>query len=174
MPVNGRTLSSQERDALQADMAQIVENSHLFSSLDAEGRDKLFQSGYVCSFDDACTILQEGEPGDTMYLVLHGKVTVKTGCGGNESMHLAELGTGACIGEVAVLTGQPRTATVTAKGPVDCVAFAAHRIARVLTEYPEVHQLLLSLIESRARSTIEKLIRRHHASPAPPPPEEHV
>ncbi len=174
VPPNGRVLSAQEREALQSDMAQIVENSHLFRSLDDGGRDKLFQSGYVCSFDDDSVMMRESDAGDIMYLILHGKVTVETGCSRGGSVNLAELGTGACVGEVAVLTGQPRTATVTAKGPVDCVAFAAHRIARVLTEYPEVHQLLLSLIESRARDTIEKLIRRHHPSPSSRPPEERL
>lgn len=169
VPPTGRVLSAQEREQLMADMERTVQNSHLFRSLDDAGREKIFRCGYVCSFPDGFVMMREAEAGDTMYLLLSGKVRVETGIIRGGSVTLAELGPGAFVGEVAVLTGQPRTATVTALGDVSCVAFAAHRIQRVLTEYPEIHQVLLTLIESRARNTIEKLIRRHNPTPSSPP-----
>jgi CRP-like cAMP-binding protein len=160
IPPAGRALELAEVDALKAAMADIVDHSHLFKSLDDEGRKQVLESGFVRSFADGMTILEQGhEPGDDpeMYLVLDGKVRVETQTAGGK-VHLAELGRGACIGEVSVLTGGPRTATVTAVGEVDVAAFAKHRVDRALERYPKVKELLESVVESRARDTISKIL----------------
>jgi CRP-like cAMP-binding protein len=146
-------LGDEERHALLEEMALIVERSHLFKSLDDEARRRVLMSGFVCSFPAGEQILEEGAEGDTMYLLLDGTVRVTTG-----KVHLADLGRDACIGEVSVLTGGPRTATVVALTDVSCVAFQRHRIARILVDYPKVRALLESIVESRARDTVEKII----------------
>lgn len=140
-------------------MADIVAHSHLFKSLDDEGRQQVLDSGFFRSFADGDTLIEQGYEGDNpeMYLVLDGKVRVETQTAGGK-VHLAELGRGACIGEVSVLTGGPRTATVTAVGQVDVAAFAKHRVDRALERYPKVKELLESVVESRARDTIEKIL----------------
>jgi CRP-like cAMP-binding protein len=92
-----------------------------------------------------------------MYLLLNGKVRVET-TAAQGSVHLAELGHGACFGEVSVLTGGLRTATVTAVTDVDAVAFEKHRIERIVADYPKVRALLEALVEGRARDTIEKIV----------------
>lgn len=138
-------------------MERIVDQSHLFRSLDAPGRERLLASGYVCSFPAGTTIIQQDEAGFTMYLVLEGRVRVETRTS-TGTVQLAELGRGACIGEVAVLTGTERTATVVALTDVDCVAFAQHRIQRILDDYPRVRELLERLVDARARHTIERIV----------------
>lgn len=155
IPPGGRMLDDAERLALLDEMAQIVERSHLFKSLDDDARRRVLVSGFVCSFDVGDKILEEGNAGDTMYLVLSGTVRVTTG-----NVHLADLGRDACIGEVSVLTGAPRTATVLALTDVTVVAFQRHRLERILLDYPKVRALLESLIEGRARDTVEKIIDR--------------
>jgi len=138
-------------------MSAIVETSHLFKSLDPEGRRALLESGYLQSFAPGDVLMQQDRSGSVMFLVFNGTVTVKTDTAGG-TIHLAELGRGACVGEVSVLTGGLRTATVTAKTDVDAVGFAKHRIERVLVAYPKVRELLEKLVESRAKDTIEKII----------------
>lgn len=162
IPPAARALDSIERDGLLDDMADIVTSSHLFGSLDDTGRARVLRSGYVCSFAPGEVIVREGEPGDTMYIVMRGTVRIETanptGLESGSALHLAELGRGACFGEVSLLSGAPRTATVTAVADVDCVAFAKHRIERVLDDYPTVREQLEALVEGRARDTIDKLI----------------
>lgn len=160
IPPTARALRPEEHDALSDAMADIVTHSHLFKSLDDEGRKDVLDSAFVRHFADGETILAQGhEPGDDpeMYLVLDGKVRVETQTPSGK-VHLAELGRGACIGEVSVLTGGARTASVTAVGEVDVAAYAKHRIDRVLARYPKVKALLESVVESRARDTIEKIL----------------
>jgi hypothetical protein len=153
IPPGGRLLSDEERMELMEEMAEIISKSHLFKTLDEEGRRRVLTSGFVCSYNAGDIVLKEGDPGDTMYLVLDGKARVSTG-----KVHLAELTRGACLGEVSVLTGGVRTASVVAETELDLVAFEAHRIERVLADYPKVREVLESIVEGRARHTVEKII----------------
>ena len=139
-------------------MEAIVLGSHLFKSLDEPGRRSLLESGFVMHFEPGDTILREGDPGDTMFLVLEGTVRVETQAPAGDALQLAELGRGACVGEVSVLTKGPRTATVTATTAVTTVTFARHRVERILESHPRVRTLLEALIEGRAKATVDKII----------------
>lgn len=138
-------------------MEAIVGRSHLFKSLDDAGRQHLLESGFVMRFETGDVLISEGAPGDTMHVVMDGTVRVETR-GASGTVQLAELGRGACVGEVSVLTGGPRTATVTAITPVTAVTFARHRIQRVLDEHPKVRAILEAMIEGRARDTVDKIL----------------
>lgn len=157
IPPHGRALEDAEREALLADLEEIVASSHLFKSLDAAGRERLIESGYVLLFDPGDVLIREGDEGAAMYLVMNGKVRVETS-GARGAVPLADLGRGACLGEVSLLTGSPRTATVTAVTSAQVVAFEKHRIQRIIDDHPRVRQLLEAMIEGRARDTVEKLI----------------
>ena len=158
IPPQGRALSAEENSALVASMAEIVGASHLFKSLDDAGRARVLASGYVTTFAPGDVVIKQGDRGTAMYLVLNGSVSVETSAPG-KSIHLAELRRGGVFGEVSVLTGSERTATVTALGPVDCVCFEGHRIRRVLEDYPKVRELLEKIVARRAEDTVEKIIR---------------
>lgn len=157
IPSGGRYLSEAEYAALVEDMTVIIESSHLFKSLDEAGRTAVLECGYVQNFSAGDVLMSQGKAGAVMFLVMNGKVRVETEAPGR-TVHLAELGRGACVGEVSVLTKGPRTATVTAVTDTDAVGFAANRIDRVLDAYPKVRAVLEKLVESRARDTIEKII----------------
>lgn len=157
IPFGGRALDAEELAALDRDMEAIVVGSHLFKSLDADSRANLIQSGFVMKYAAGETVLKEGDPGDTMFIVMTGTVHVEThGAAGN--VHLAELGRGACVGEVSVLTRAVRTATVTAITDVTVATFARHRVNRVLDGAPKVRALLEQLIEGRAKDAVGKII----------------
>lgn len=159
IPPDGRALEMGERESILDEIEEIVETSHLFKSLDAAGRRELIEMGYVRDFPAGQTLMEQGEPGgDAMYLVLTGKVMVETTKGTSSSVQLATLGRGACLGEVSVLAGGPRTATVRALEDVTVVAFARHRVMRIIDAHPKVRALLEAMVEGRARSALEKII----------------
>lgn len=159
IPPDGRALADGERQSILDDIEDIVESSHLFKSLDPAGRRELIEMGYVRDFPAGQTLMEQGEPGgDAMYLVLSGQVMVETTKGTSSSVRLATLGRGACLGEVSVLAGGPRTATVRAMEDVCVVAFARHRVLRIIDAHPKVRALLEAMIEGRAKSALEKII----------------
>ena len=159
IPPEGRALQERERQALLEELEAIVSSSHLFKSLDDDGRRELIESGYVIHLPAGQSLMKQGEPGgNAMYLILSGQVNVEANKGSRGSIKLAILGRGACLGEVSVIGGGPRTATVTALEDVQAVAFERHRIMRIVDRYPKVRQILEAMIEGRARDTVEKLI----------------
>ncbi|MGB0680270.1 MAG: cyclic nucleotide-binding domain-containing protein, partial [Polyangiales bacterium] len=154
----GRALSGEEKLALQRDMAEIVAQSALFKSLDGAERSALLTRGAVANFAPGQTLIQEGENGDTMYLLLSGNVRVHASADTGHDVSLAELGRAACIGEVSVLTGSARTATVEALTEVDAVVFQRSDVLALAEEHAAVRALLQALVEGRARDTVEKIV----------------
>lgn len=157
LPTGARILSPEEVAHLERDMAEIVAKSHLFKSLDEEARKGLLESAFVMQYDEGERLLREGDVGETMMLVMDGTVRVHTS-GPQGDVQLAELGRGACVGEVAVLSGAPRTANVDAMTRVTAAVFAKHRIERVLDAHPRVRALLQALVEGRARQTLDRIL----------------
>ena len=157
IPHGGRSLSPDELKALYADMEAIVRGSHLFKSLDEATRADLLSYAFVQHFSAGEVLLCEGDLGDTMFLLMEGTVRVHTRSPLKE-IQLADLGRGACVGEVSVLTGSLRTATVNAVTNVTCAVLARHRVERILEGHPRVRALLEALVEGRARNTIERIL----------------
>lgn len=142
-------------------METLISNSHLFKSLDPEGRVRALQESSLHTFSKGTVILREGEPGDEFYLIASGTVRVDTTRTDDEHpVELATLGRGAFFGEVSVLTGRPRTATVTAIEEVLVVVFSRDLVERLLEAYPKVRKLLDAVVLGRARDTIEKITTR--------------
>lgn len=133
-------------------------HSPLFSSLDEDVLNRLVSEAPLVSFGKGKQILREGDPGEVMYIIKAGMVRVYT-TRTDQEVELAVLGAGACIGEVATLTGSPRTATVMAMEASELYRFSKRQIDDVLEQYPKVKKRLESLVVGRARDTIEKITR---------------
>ncbi|RLS73259.1 MAG: ATP-binding cassette domain-containing protein [Planctomycetota bacterium] len=67
-------------------------------------------------------IIRQGDPGDRFYLIRQGKVSVRKG---NPEVQIAELAEGDFFGEMALLSGQPRNASVWAKE--SCLLYSLHK-----------------------------------------------
>lgn len=137
---------------------KLVGHSPLFSSLDEDVLNSLLNEAPLVSFEEKKLVLREGELGEAMYIIKSGMARVYTTRDDRE-MELAVLGPGACIGEVATLTGSPRTATVMTMEPSELYHFSKRQIDAVLEEYPKVKTRLESLVLGRARDTIDKITR---------------
>lgn len=133
-----------------------VGGSHLFKSLDEEGLALLLKQATNTSYSEGQVVVREGDPGEAMYLLQEGQVRVYT-CKGDNQIELAVLGAGACVGEVALLTGTPRTATVEAIEPCKVLCFHKSQIDEILRAYPKVRKLLNAVILGRARDTMDKI-----------------
>ncbi len=148
------------QDELEDSNLKLIHGSHLFKSLDEEGRMRLMEGACRVSFDAEQVVVREGDPGEALYLIKKGKVRVFTSREG-EDIELALLGPGACFGEVALLSGRARTATVVALEPCTMLCFYKHQIDNILTAYPKVRKLLESMVLGRAKDTITKITRNY-------------
>jgi len=135
---------------------QLIEDSQLFRALDVDDRKHLTESGEHVTFEPGDVILEEGEEGDSFYLIEDGEVEVSTNLSG-KTVVLATLTRGAIFGEVSAFSGKPRTATVTAASLVEAYRFENQELKTLLERSPEVREELQAMVLGRARDTIEKI-----------------
>lgn len=102
-------------------------------------------------------LLREGEVGDELFCLVEGEVEVLRGAGTPEERHLNRLGPGAYLGEMAVLDGSPRSATVVAASTVRVLVIAGERLRELVHEMPELAFDLLRVLAERVRSAEQKL-----------------
>ena len=93
-------------------------------------------------------LMAEGDQLHTghMLLILEGQVTVDSGA---DHVALAVVGPGQLLGELALLDGQPRSASCTATTPVRAAALSRQALQRLLEEQPAVGARLLAVIAQR-------------------------
>jgi CRP-like cAMP-binding protein len=167
----GATIGSDMLDSLRNGVEAVVTGSFLFRSLEPESRRDLADRGVVMVFPAAKVVLTEGDPSSDFYLIDQGVAEVTTTTPDGAPVALATLQHGAFFGEVALLKGLPRTATVTALTDLSVVRFDQADIEDVLSRNPGARRILEAMIEGRARDTVEKVVRAlSHPAPSDPDP----
>jgi cAMP-dependent protein kinase regulator len=134
-----------------------VPRSPLFEMLADDEREAVIRGMEGETHDEGSVIISEGDPGSSMYIVASGAVKVYTrGAGG--TVYLAQLGEGDFFGEVSVLTGKPRTATITASERTELLRLDREKLDDVLARYPGIRKVLDEFYKRRAEHTVEAMI----------------
>ncbi len=87
-------------------------------------------------------LIREGDPADALYVLLSGEMAVSAHGGSGVDKPLPTMSAGACFGEIGVLEGIPRTATVTAAAPSTVLRIDADTFLESLTDAPASASLL--------------------------------
>lgn len=99
-------------------------------------------------------LFRQGDPGDAWYVVTSGRLAVvEPGRDGRSERLLAEVGRGEAIGELALLTGEARSATVHALRDTELVRFPMDEFAELLASVPQV-------LEAVLRTLAQRIVRR--------------
>ena len=131
--------------------------SQLFDLLDDEGRARVDEVAEVRTFEAGATIVEEGETGDAFYLLLDGEASVEASDFTETPRGVATLTAGHVFGEIAALTGEPRTATVVAKTDLKVHRFDAKAVFKVLDDYPNVLEEMKRLGIARSEELMARL-----------------
>ncbi len=132
--------------------------SPLFSALPPEGRAQLMSAVVFSTHKTGERIVREGEEGDRMYVIISGEVGVTTQKEG-AVVTLARLRSGDFFGEVSVITGKPRTATVTALSDTDLAQIPKPAVQQQMRRYPEIEERLAHYIQMRVENTISTIMQ---------------
>jgi CRP/FNR family transcriptional regulator, cyclic AMP receptor protein len=103
------------------------------------------------SHREGTVVAREGDRGIGLFLILEGQCTVSIG-----GKTKARLGPGDFFGEVALLDGGPRTATVTATSPVRLVGITGWVFRGLLMEHPSIALRTLESVAGRLRSVTKE------------------
>ena len=129
----------------------ILRQQPLFRCLSDEQLDALLPRGRVVHFGRDEKLIKQGEEGDSMFVLVDGQATVVVERSAGP-MPVAFLRSGDCFGEMSLLTGERRSATVIAQTDCEVVEIGKAVLARSLKEHPA---LLAQLSELLARRQME-------------------
>ncbi|HEX7150977.1 MAG TPA: cyclic nucleotide-binding domain-containing protein [Thermoanaerobaculia bacterium] len=137
-----------------------VPKSPLFEVLTPEEREAFIREMELETHDEGSVIITEGDPGSSMYLIVSGEVKIYTRSTtvGSGTVYLAKLGEGDFFGEVSVLTGKPRTATITASQRTDLLRLDREKLDGALAKHPGIRKVLDDFYKKRAKHTVEAMI----------------
>jgi len=121
----------------------------LMESVPDDARQVLIERATLKPYGPGEIVVREGEKSMALYVVERGRVTVEVRVEGGEASELANLGPGEYFGEMGLLTGEVRSATVRAKTACDLVVIDHDAFHAVLAAHPELVEGLGSLLATR-------------------------
>jgi len=128
---------------------QALRTHAVFSVLSAEQVETLLSSGEIQLFATTEAIITQGDHDTAMHLILRGEVEVWVEREGVRKS-LAVLGAGDCIGEMSLLTGEPRSATVIARDEVTVIEITKADFAVLVEAQPDLLSRVSEVLAQRA------------------------
>src|SRR6202011_944864 len=132
---------------------KLLAGQPLFSSLDQDQLAKLALGARRIRFGKGERIICKGESGTSMFILARGTVEVLAEKEGR-SWPVGILAAGDCFGEISLLTGEPRSATLVAVLDCEVIEIETESMAVVLREYPGLAESLSETVVAR-RSAME-------------------
>jgi len=131
----------------------------LFSQLSRKDLSRLGRAVVERKYKKGETIVKEGEQAVAFFMITKGRVEVtRTGGGGRKNGNkLAELGAGQVFGEMALLDGQPRDATVKALEDTECLVLSRWDFVAELRTNPHIAVGMLPILSRRLREANDRL-----------------
>ena len=128
-----------------------LERVPFFAGLDRGDLERILGMGKLVSFEAGSSIVERGDPGDAMYVITSGRAQVDVGG------RFHDLEAGEFFGEMAVVAGRKRMATVTAAEPVEALRIDAEDFQAFVLEHPKVALGMLRSLVDRLREVQERL-----------------
>lgn len=154
--VHSARREEREREGSRVERAgRLLGQVDLFRELEPAVLERLARAAALRHYDRHETLVEEGKGGDSLFVVERGRVLVsKSGTSvGTGTVELASLGPGSFFGEMSLLTGEPRSATVTADGPCEVLELSKEALAPILEEDPRLAEVVSAAIAARQAST---------------------
>ncbi|MDC9823455.1 cyclic nucleotide-binding domain-containing protein [Devosia sp. ZB163] len=138
--------------------AALIRQVPIFAELSDAECDDLWAAGQVVSVPAGEFIIREGDPGDSLYIILEGALEVTKRDGANE-ITLATRGPREVLGEMSLIEQAPRTASVRATVPSKLLAIGPEAFRQLLAGHSEAAATLLRTVTARLRSTEASLVQ---------------
>jgi CRP-like cAMP-binding protein len=154
-PIRTLEINRRQTSTLQEEHRQskaILESDPLFNCLTSEQLDHLLAGSRRVHFGRGEQIIEQDAEGASMFVLLQGAAAVSISKNG-AMVQVGSLRMGDCFGEMSLLTGEKRTATVRAEEDCEVIEIAKPAMAAVLREAPECVNQLSELLAARKMET---------------------
>lgn len=126
--------------------ADLLAQVPLFEGLSRRHLKQIAEHADEISFREKETIVEAGQPGGTFFIIVEGEVRVVRG-----DRTIARAGPGEFFGEISLLDGGPRTASVIADTPVVAIRLFKASFDKVVRDEPRVAGKILAVVARRLR-----------------------
>lgn len=144
----------------------LLESVSLFSRLDWRQLKAILK---VCSereFGAGELLMEQGTPGIGLFIIAEGRVRISKTLRDGSVVAIGENGVGDVLGEMSVLDGAMRTATVQALVPTVCLGLSAWSFKALMERHPEVALGVLPVVVQRFRATNDSFLDLVQSKPA--------
>lgn len=149
-PSSSRRFLYQHRQDEASEVLDRIEHIEMLHSLSPSEMQAIIPLLKPLAVDPGTVLCQEGAPGDAMFLIVDGEADILKG-----AQLMATLGAGEMFGEMALLTGEERSATVMAKTPMDLYELDKSDFDAMLTRSPQMASGLSRILARRLRETTQ-------------------
>lgn len=139
------------------DKAKLLSGSTLFCELTADELEGLGQNAELRAVRAKTTVVAQGTPGDEMFAVLHGRLKVVRSTEDGREATLCLLEAGEVFGELAMLDGGMRSASVEALEPCELLVLRRESVMDYLESHPKVMRQLIAALCQRLRGADDLL-----------------
>jgi len=133
--------------AIGAAAARALAATPLFRGMPSDALQAMVANLQLVLLDRDETLFREGDPSDALYIIVEGELAVHSE--GPPRVEISRLGPGAFIGEVSLVTDQPRSATVTGVTASELLRIDRHTLSRVLANHGDVLRAVLRFVRDR-------------------------
>ena len=152
---------AKKEERMEPDYLYRLKQLHFFKDFDVEELLAVHRCAVERSFRKGEIVIEEGTPGDSLYMIKKGKVAVEKKAG-EEPVLIAELSAGECFGEVSLIDDYPHTATVRALEDSEFITIGRLDLNVLLQWNPllasKMWYAFAAELSERIRNTDEKLI----------------
>jgi CRP-like cAMP-binding protein len=149
-PSSSRRFLYHHRQEEASEVLDRIEHIEMLRSLSPSEMQAIIPLLKPLSVEPGTVLCQEGTAGDSMFLIVNGQAEIFKG-----SQRMAQLGTGEMFGEMALLTGEERSATVVAKTPMELYELERADFEAMLTRSPQLSSGLSRILARRLRETTQ-------------------
>ncbi len=137
-------------------ISEILRKVPIFRMLGKESIDFIVERLKFKTFDQKAVICNIGDPGDTMYIIITGRVDICIYTQDGTEQVVAALGPGDYFGEMALLTGETRSATVRTSEPSEMFLLYKEDFDVILERFPSISLSMGKIVSQRLRETLKK------------------
>ncbi len=138
-------------------MDEVLARSGIFQGVDHDAAEALAKEMETIDARKGEVVFSEGEPGDSLYIVLSGKIKVGRRAADGRQNLIAVMGPSDMVGELSLFDPGPRTATATAVVDTRLARLRKQALRPWLTNRPEIAEQLLRVLARRLRRTNDAL-----------------
>ncbi|WP_297850398.1 CRP-like cAMP-activated global transcriptional regulator GlxR [uncultured Corynebacterium sp.] len=132
---------------------ETLSRAGIFQGVDPDAVINLISQMQTESFPRGTTIFDEGEPGDTLYIIVEGKVKLARHAPDGRENLLSVMGPSDMFGELSIFDPGPRTSSAVCVTEVKAATMDSEMLRTWINDHPEISQQLLRVLARRLRRT---------------------